>query len=409
MIRFSTSIFTILLTLCLSGILMAQAPNAVIVVKGVTYNMATKPSPNPYRTVATGLANVGRGTNVWLEAAATRGAIPATIHYDTLVSATWRIISSPASSVATITAVDTANGFKGFSAVLVPDIRGQYQIGLVVTTSNGTSTEATRWINAGHFVGAGENTDVAIAPQCAFCHTEKFDSWSGTNHSTAFARKINDVTLQGHFTSNCVSCHSTGYDSNPNAVNGGFDDLATALGWIFPATLKSTNWDSMKINYPTLAGLANIQCESCHGPGSQHAGKHDKNQIAVSLSSDVCGQCHDAPSHHTKNYEWDYSAHANSVAEGENYQYMNRDPCAQCHTANGFIDKTIDGGNLATIRTMHHTKRNYADLLLRKRAPDAIRHVSAAAVYTHRSRDRCLPVPPVPRLMASSNPTPAAT
>jgi hypothetical protein len=239
--------------------MIAQAPNAVIVVKGVTSNMSKLPSPNPYRTIATGLSNVGRGTNVWLEAAATRGVVPSTIHYDTLVSVTWRIISAPGTSTATIVPVDTANGLKGFSALLVPDIRGQYQIGLVVTTSNGTSAEATQWINAGHYVGAGENTEVAIAPQCAFCHTEKFDGWSATNHSSAFSRKINDVSLQGHFTSNCVSCHSTGYDKNPNADNGGFDDLAAALGWIFPATLQPTNWDSMKTNYPTLAGLTKVK------------------------------------------------------------------------------------------------------------------------------------------------------
>ncbi|MFI5252614.1 MAG: multiheme c-type cytochrome [Bacteroidota bacterium] len=340
--KFSTISIILFMVICISGILFAQTPVANIALKGVTSWQSSQPLPNPYRTISSGLPNVARGTNVWIEAQALRGTVPSSIHLDTLQSVVWSILSAPTGSVATIAPVDTP-GLNGFKAVIVPDKKGPYQLGLIVTTANGTSSQATIWISAGHWVGAG--TPDSSVPQCASCHTDKYDTWSKTHHATAFARKISDTT--GHFGKSCVSCHSVGYNTMPSAVNNGFDDIATALGWVFPATIKPTNWDSMVINYPTLAAMANIQCENCHGPGSQHGGQISKNQIGVSLSAELCGQCHDAPTHHPKNYEWKASLHATSNGEGINYQALNRDPCAQCHTAQGFIDKTIKGGSLA--------------------------------------------------------------
>ena len=74
----------------------------------------------------------------------------------------------------------------------------------------------------------------------------------------------------------------------------------------------------MQAVYPDLADLANIQCENCHGPGSQHAySLGDTNKISKTLASGDCNQCHDAPTHHIKAAEWYNSRHAVAVEETE--------------------------------------------------------------------------------------------
>ena len=109
-------------------------------------------------------------------------------------------------------------------------------------------------------------------------------------------------------------------------MNGGFDDVATALGYDFPTNLVAGNWDAMP---QALKDKSNIQCENCHGPASQHTfGGADR--IATSLSSGNCGQCHDAMPHHPHNYEWNQTLHATG--------YVYRVGCSPCHSSKDFIE-----------------------------------------------------------------------
>ena len=54
----------------------------------------------------------------------------------------------------------------------------------------------------------------------------------------------------------------------------------------------------MQSNYPGTAGLGNIQCENCHGPGSEHADAFGNTnapgwpRITVTTNSGDCNQCH---------------------------------------------------------------------------------------------------------------------
>ena len=50
-----------------------------------------------------------------------------------------------------------------------------------------------------------------------------------------------------------------------------------------------------------LQNVANIQCENCHGPGSEHA-NYGGDTIAISVppKPGQCDQCHDDPTHHYK-------------------------------------------------------------------------------------------------------------
>jgi hypothetical protein len=176
---------------------------------------------------------------------------------------------------------------------------------------------------------------------CALCHSggafadNIYTVYTNTLHSHAFKDAINGVSTD-HFSKHCVSCHVLGYDTNSLAVNGGFDDVATQTGWIFPATITGTNWDAMPA---ALKGVANIQCENCHGPGSEHAAALGNTSVlnwprlSVSLSAGDCSQCHDSLSHHYKTAEWNNSGHSIAPRTPSGPTRIN---CVRCHTAGGF-------------------------------------------------------------------------
>jgi len=287
-----------------------------------------------------GLTTVGIGAPVYLEAEINL-AIPPT----NIVSVTWVLTNRPAYSAAFLTNSPLGASIPVYGpgdrslyqvagrALLRPDLVGQYTVVATIVTSGSGSTNVSKTITAGTYMGV--NT-------CALCHSggvaaeDKYTPWHNTGHARIFSQGINGEL--GTYRSSCIACHTAGYNANTNAivnpVNGGFDDLAKQLGWTFPTVLAPTNWAYMQAVYPSLANLANIQCESCHGPGSQHAySLGDTSKISKTLASGDCNQCHDAPTHHIKGAEWYNSRHSVAVEETES-------GCARCHTAQGFVDYT---------------------------------------------------------------------
>jgi hypothetical protein len=112
-------------------------------------------------------------------------------------------------------------------------------------------------------------------------------------------------------------------------------------GWVFPAVLSPTNYAAMPWQ---LQNLGNIQCENCHGPGSQHATQlGNTNLITRTVNSGDCNQCHDDAPTHQQGTEWYVSGHANTtrIPSGS----ASRWDCVGCHTANGFIDRITNLGN----------------------------------------------------------------
>lgn len=92
---------------------------------------------------------------------------------------------------------------------------------------------------------------------CLECHQPYVDSWKATKHAGAFA------TLERVGKSKnpeCVKCHVVGFGED-----GGF------------LSLKAT------------PHLANVQCESCHGPGREHA--KDFGPMRP-VGKEVCLRCH---------------------------------------------------------------------------------------------------------------------
>jgi hypothetical protein len=272
-----------------------------------------------------GLSNTGIGQPFYLEVEAPIGAVVTNI--------TWSLPTIPAGSTAALAAspFDSSN-LPPFEVqdrlrynvagrrLLVPDKSGAYTVSAVVSTAS-TNPPVTVSVNltAGTYKGAAF---------CMDCHEEKYTEWAKTPHASRFTRSIDGA--DGTYRSTCISCHTVGYDAAAAAVNGGFDDVAKQLGWVFPTNSVPGNWAAVP---DELKALANIQCENCHGPyASGHATKHT---MSVSQTSGMCAVCHDAMTHHFKQSEWNNSGHAVAVTSPTG---AGREACVQCHTGQGFVE-----------------------------------------------------------------------
>jgi hypothetical protein len=159
-----------------------------------------------------------------------------------------------------------------------------------------------------------------------------------------FTGGINGVDGTG-YSAGCIACHTVGYDANSKVNDGGFSSTAAQLGWTFPSVLQAGNFQAMP---GPLQNVSNIQCENCHGPGSEHANYGgDVIAVAIPANSGACSQCHDEPTHHIKTAAWSNSVHAVTT----------RDPvgnatCVGCHTGTGFIAR-MNGATTITDTTYH--------------------------------------------------------
>ncbi len=286
---------------------------------------------------AGGLYNVGKGQPLYLEVQVPTATVVTDVQ--------WTLTSRPAGSAAALAASPLGPEVPIYNPgdrevnkavsrrVLVPDVLGQYQVDATIVTATG-SVLVSRIVTGAEFAGVGEpGLQFNDPPQCALCHSDKFQTWQGTGHATAMQRQIDGHGSAG-FQQFCLKCHNLGYDTTAGAVNGGFDDVATETGWTFPASLTNGNWAAMPA---ALKEVSNVQCENCHGAGSQHSRSGGNPAfITMSTSSGDCGQCHEAPPYHTKNVQWNQSRHAVATRypTGEN-----RAACVGCHSGVGFIDR----------------------------------------------------------------------
>ena len=309
---------------------------------------------NPPAQVSGGLSTVGIGEPVYVDA-----MVNAAIKPTNIVVVTWSLTNRPAGSTAALSdgilgtnvpLYKTADRISGESSTAVyqlagrtffrPDVVGSYTVTASITVkgTNGVTTTTTNLSTK--VTGA---TYLGITA-CAACHSGAFSgvpviypSYTNTPHASFFARAI-DGNVSSHYSKNCIQCHVLGYDTNSFASNGGFDDVASVLGWTFPTVLTNGNW----ANVPEqLKDVANIQCENCHGPGSQHMFSGGQvgntNAISISYGAADCGQCHDSVTGHFKNAEWNISLHARSARQTGS-------TCVRCHTGPGFTGWATAGG-----------------------------------------------------------------
>lgn len=98
--------------------------------------------------------------------------------------------------------------------------------------------------------------------KCKMCHAGQHRTWSESKHAQAFSALIGDEATNPE----CLKCHTTGFGA------GGYDAAADS---------------------DARAAFQNVQCEMCHGAGSNHVGAA-REQKAATISKNVttCTQCH---------------------------------------------------------------------------------------------------------------------
>ncbi|MBU2493722.1 MAG: T9SS type A sorting domain-containing protein [Bacteroidetes bacterium] len=295
---------------------ITSAQNVTIDTYGVTDREAAVSAEDIFDLSYNGLTNVGTGTKVYLKGyTADKNA----------ANGQWFTITLPSGSAAQFgSSVNLDSSNQVISVTL--DLAGKY----VFQFSNGTEFDEITF-NAGTYLGLPSGFN------CTSCHSTTAAKWVETKHATTLQRGLNG-TLSSHFGENCVRCHSTGYDAN--ASNNGFDDR----DFVFPDTLSEEAYNQVLTNSPLAMQLANVQCESCHGPGSEHMGNTADSKIVSSISQESCAKCHDSGTHHVFPSQWDISGHAKLAETGHSGQ--TRAACIQCHSGNGFVSY-IKAGKVA--------------------------------------------------------------
>lgn len=133
----------------------------------------------------------------------------------------------------------------------------------------------------------GQASAYVQSEACAKCHVAEYESWRNSRHSHAFAAL---ETKQRTFDAACIGCHSLGFQKP-----GGF------------------------INIKATPQLANVQCESCHGPGAEHLAQPTAKNYKTPPKNESCLICHDrenSPDFDFAKY-WPVIAHTNTFHQAE--------------------------------------------------------------------------------------------
>ncbi|GMU20648.1 MAG: hypothetical protein AMXMBFR13_07450 [Phycisphaerae bacterium] len=150
---------------------------------------------------------------------------------------------------------------------------------------------------------SGLTGDYIGSQECYTCHSRHHDEWILTRHAQAYDTL---VALGQENNTVCLNCHTTGFGET-----GGFQSINIT------------------------EALAEVGCEACHGPGGPH--RRDVSNRALrppkSMSSQVCGSCHN-DFHHPTYDEWAASGHHGVSSSAANYftQGRNLSACGVCHS-----------------------------------------------------------------------------
>jgi hypothetical protein len=118
----------------------------------------------------------------------------------------------------------------------------------------------------------GERAYVGAA-SCLQCHETEAAFWAETKHARAYATL---VTVEKQFSLDCIRCHVT--------------------GWQQPGGICRI--DRTQVGGPGIQGKGigrrDVQCEDCHGPGSEHVKDATGAFIQREVPASACMRCHEA-------------------------------------------------------------------------------------------------------------------
>ncbi|MCB9205951.1 MAG: ammonia-forming cytochrome c nitrite reductase subunit c552 [Ignavibacteriales bacterium] len=317
---------TLTMLICFLSISLVNSQTIEIKPYGVSARTVEADTNDIFDLKYNGLANVGVGTKIYLAGMAVD---------TTFNSPSWSITAQPAGSTVSILANEDLNETTKIIA-LIPDVAGTYKIEF---TDGGLTSEIA--INAALYMGMP-----SAGLSCGTCHSETQALWEGTGHANAVQPYTDDPT--GHFQNRCMGCHTTGYDEN--ATNDGFDDF----DFVFPATLAEGNYDALVTNYPDAMQRANVQCEACHGPGSNHNGQTADSKMVMAQTIATCAYCHDAGTHHAIPASFVESGLDATEFDGRGFHGGHqvgafvqsagtRNGCSPCHSGAGYVQWIKEG------------------------------------------------------------------
>jgi hypothetical protein len=139
---------------------------------------------------------------------------------------------------------------------------------------------------------------------CGNCHVGHQADWATTHHANAYA----DLLASGSSKASCEGCHTVSEHGN---------GLTGPAGW----------------NVKPDSAYLDVQCESCHGPGTEHVKLPDDKtkwplaRFTLTKASASCASCHTG-AHHGFADEWAQSAHAQIVTAAVNNASAE---CKNCH------------------------------------------------------------------------------
>ncbi len=171
---------------------------------------------------------------------------------------------------------------------------------------------------AGGFIGYADPSNDDKLTVCGYCHGTVQSEWEGTAHASAWA----GLQTSDHVQAFCEGCHTVNSLGNIVPEGPGGEPVGGH------ATAETSN-----------GRYLDVQCESCHGPGINHAtdpSKANRPLAPIQIESDLtrgCGECHNGE-HHPFVEEWEQSPHARVNPAAATDQ---EDGCASCHTGEGAL------------------------------------------------------------------------